>query len=279
MNILTFTEQLQNKFRDFRNIHDESDIAGVGKSLAYIRDILDELKQFAIEYTFQNVKEEIAFFKEHKPVLLSQYFFYKKRFSLALLNSFRDTQNKIENYSNKLRRMEQFAIKNKAFYHYCMSGATNFDKEYFTRNSNYISFELDRKFSTGYDITLSRILANELIKEYILDALRKSNDNTSSNISALTWTAAKTDLIELVYALHATGVFNNAKVDIRNIVQAFEGIFNVELGNYYRTFLGIRIRKTGNTTFLDLLKERLTQRIRVAEDETRSLDNSRSKIK
>jgi len=267
MNILAFTELLQNKFRDFKSIHDESGIAGVGKSLAYIRDILDELKQFTIEYTFQNVDEEIAFFKEHKPVLLSQYFFYKERFSLALLNSFRDKKKNIENYSNTLRRMERFAIKNESFYAYCMSGATNLDKEYFTRNSNYISFQLDRRFSTGYDIILSRILANELIKEYILDVVRKCNDHTGSNSSALTWTAAKTDLIELVYALHATGVFNNAKVDIRAIVETFEGIFNVELGNYYRTFLGIRIRKTGSTTFLDQLRTRLIQRIRAADGE------------
>ena len=121
MNILAFTEQLQNKFRDFKSIHDESDIAGVGKSLAYIRDILDELKQFTIEYTFKNVDEEITFFKEYKPVLLSQYFFHKKRFSLALLDSFRDKQNKIETYRNTLRRMERFAIKNESFYTSCRS--------------------------------------------------------------------------------------------------------------------------------------------------------------
>ena len=99
---------------------------------------------------------------------------------------------------------------------------------------------------------------NELVKKY--------DDAPRLETQTLTWTGAKTDLVELIYALHAVGAFNNATPDLRKIVEAFELIFNVNLGNYSRTFLSIRIRKTGQTAFLDQLQQRLMQRINEMEE-------------
>jgi hypothetical protein len=62
--------------------------------------------------------------------------------------------------------------------------------------------------------------------------------------------------------LHVSGVFNKASADVKQIATHFENVFNVLLGNYYRTFQEIRIRKTGQVNFINELKEGLTKLIR-----------------
>lgn len=79
--------------------------------------------------------------------------------------------------------------------------------------------------------------------------------------SKLYWTESKTALIELVYALHAQGAVDNGKADIKDIAAVFEHLFGVELGDYYRTFLEIRVRKTGRTKFIDSLRNSLIKRM------------------
>lgn len=264
MDIITFSEELQKRLKGIGNLDSgEDDLQRLSKAVTGIREIIAELKRFTVKYTFRNVAEEVRFFKEVKPVFLSQYIYYKKMFSLSLFNSFQDRKSQIRNYYKILKRLRAFAIKNEAFYKYCMSGATHLDDTFFTRKGQTLSaVELDEKFSTGYDLKLSRILANELMKQYIIDALRKlQGDKGSSPATTLTWTDPKVSLIELIYALHASGVFNHGKSDLKQIVRSFEEQFSVELGNYARVFSEIRIRKSGQTNFLDHLRGRLGQLI------------------
>ena len=79
--------------------------------------------------------------------------------------------------------------------------------------------------------------------------------------SKMTWTSQKVSLIELIYAIHSTDVINNGNVDIKEIACIVEQIFKIDLGDYYRAFLEIRMRKKGRTKFLDSLKESLEKRM------------------
>lgn len=262
MDIITFSEGLQKRIKEIdTSVPDPSDIMRNGKALSTIRGIITELKQFTIKYTFNDAQEEIRFFKEIKPVLLSQYFYYKKVFSIALFDSFRDRRSRIENYYRILQKLQNFARKNQAFYEYCMAGSTYLDSNYFMRNNqNLPGLDRDEKFTTGYDKLLSKILAHELIKQFIMDALRRfQEDRTGSTAYSIPWTGSKVALIELIYALHATGVLNYGKADIKQIALCFEEIFSIDLSNYARMFSDIRIRKSGQTNFLDQLRERLSQ--------------------
>jgi len=60
--------------------------------------------------------------------------------------------------------------------------------------------------------------------------------------------------------LHTQGVFNNGNADIKEIAAHFESMFNIELGDYYSTYMEIRIRKTARTKFLNTLKNSLVKR-------------------
>jgi hypothetical protein len=140
-----------------------------------------------------------------------------------------------------------------------MAGATYLDSQYFTRKgSQYLPLKKDEKFSTRYDVKLARILAHEMIKDYILASIRKSEySKADASYNPLQWTTQKVALVELIYALHAAGAFNYGKTDVKQIVNCFEDVFGIDLGNYARVFSEIRIRKKGQTNFIDHLKQRL----------------------
>ncbi len=221
------------------------------------------MRKVAILAALTDEQEEIKFFKEIKPVLLCQYIYYKKKFQILLFDSFRDRKSRMNNYYKVLRKLQQFAYKNEAFYEYCMSGSSYMDIQYFTRHTvRYMPVGTDETFSTVYDVKLAKILSHTLVKDFILDAIRKVESSTRDSSShPLQWTSQKVALVELIYALQATGVFNYGKADIKQIVNAFEEIFSVDLGNYARVFSEIRIRKSGQANFLKLLTERLLEKV------------------
>ena len=262
MNIIEFSDSLQGRMKQELETMaiDQDEIIKVGKTLSFIRELIRELKAFTRNYKFQNQAEEIQFFKEVKPVFLSQYFYYKQVFAIRLSDSFKDVKDKQSSYHNQLKQLETYVRKNIAFYEYCMSGNTIMDAQYFTRdNKNHKSLDRDESFSTGYDTKLAKVLANELLKKHILNTLQKNHEEINEG-SALTWTESKASLIELIYALHSAKVFNQGASDIKLVASTFENLSNISLGNYYRVIQEIRIRKSGQTNFLDQLKEKLKKR-------------------
>lgn len=86
-------------------------------------------------------------------------------------------------------------------------------------------------------------------------------DAKSDEKSKHQWTDSKSALIELDYALHSRGAVNHGKSDVKMIISNMESLFNVEVGNFYRTFQSVRIRKKNRTIFLDRLKESLEKRM------------------
>ncbi|MDR2951320.1 MAG: RteC domain-containing protein [Prevotella sp.] len=80
----------------------------------------------------------------------------------------------------------------------------------------------------------------------------------------LTWTGSKVELVELIYALDAAGCFNHGHATIKEIVVCIEVMLNVDLGDYYHTFMEIRNRKN-STAFLDRLIKVLNDRMEEAD--------------
>jgi hypothetical protein len=237
--------------------------------ISSIEALVIELKRYVVKYKFESINEEVEFFKTIKPVFISQLLFYKGLFKISLFESFHDSDARINYYRRQLKILKRFMIKHEEFYHYALSNSTDLDEKYFVRDNNTKQFFIqDNRFSTWFDNRLSRILANELIKNYIFNALEKIKSALPGNLnssSSLTWTGSKTDLIELVYALQASGVFNKSTADVKQIASHFESSFNVTLGNYYRTFQEIRLRKTGQVNFLNELREILIKRIKESD--------------
>lgn len=132
-------------------------------------------------------------------------------------------------------------------------------------------FESDQNFATSHDYKVAKIIANNLLQVYLEDRLFNSEKHFSAkeksqSKSTLHWTSSKVALIELIYALHSQGVFDNGNADIKVIAKTFEIMFNIDLGDFYHTYLELRNRKMNQTKFLDSLKESLLKKIEDQEE-------------
>lgn len=228
------------------------------------------LKKRIIGHKFKNAKEEIYFFKKVKPRFLAKLIYYNEIYKIETSKPY-GGKKVIRKYLYKeLDKLKRYFDDNLDFYKYYRTGSAYLDHKYFLRKKHDIRlslsthyFESDHRFSTSHDYKVAKILANDLIEVYLEDQLsqldRIENDLNNHKLIKmdLQWTESKTALIELIYALHAQGVFNNRNADIKSIAALFEAVFKIDLGDYYRNFLAIRIRKKGRAKFLDDLKKSL----------------------
>ncbi len=182
-------------------------------------------------------------------------------------------------YNNELLKLKAFFDNELEFYQYYRSGSTYLDYKYFQRGKfdiklaldNYY-FEADTDFSTSHDFKVAQILANDLIQLYLENQLIMIENKDSGEKSQrkpnikLMWTASKVSLIELLYALHSEGVFNNGTADLKDIAENFENIFEIDLGQYRRTFLEIRARKADKTKFITSLNDNLIKRMENSDE-------------
>lgn len=240
------------------------------KTTALIRCIekhITELKRFVLKYKFRSIQEEIVFFKTIKPRFISQLMFYQRLCKINLFEAYNTPDLKLQYFKRRLAKVEKFVTRHREFYQYVVSGSDHMDEMYFsrlsTREGDIIS---DERFSTRSDLRLSKILCNERLRDYLLAAIHGIEAPFPFPASSpLTWTGSKTDLIELIYALQAAGVFNKESADLKQIATHFENVFNVNLGNYYKVFQEIRMRKTGQVNFINSLRDGLLKRIRESE--------------
>lgn len=277
MSIHEFTSTLYDKMdKSLSEINrtETNDLQRFKASSFVILQIMSTLKEYIIHYNFSNQAQEINFFKHTKPSFLSKLFYFRKIFEIQSRLPLSSFENEKKFYLKELKKISEYEIENKEFLSYYRANSTLFDEVYFIRKGsdswlllNFDSFETDLRFTTLYDLKISKILAYELLSDFIKDSVNKletGNElqkNRNPDNLKLKWTASKVSLIELLYALQSSGSFNNGSVDLKSLATIFENLFNIDLGNYYRVFQEIRIRKQSRTIFLDQLKDQLLKRM------------------
>ncbi|UEG54899.1 RteC domain-containing protein [Mucilaginibacter daejeonensis] len=230
-----------------------------------------KLKNYISSYVFQDTDEEIEFFKVVKPRFYSKYIYFISVYNFLMKRPTGAEDHLKEYIYSELADLKRYFDHNAAFYQYYRSGSTLMDRVYFTRGGFDVhveleKFEEDEIYSTSHDYKLSNIIANERYQEFLNTELIRINNPDEARTEQdmelpLTWTFNKTDLIELIYALVAAGVFNNGNVEIRSVVNCFQMVFHIELGAYYHKYTDITRRKKDRTAFLDKLKISLLRRI------------------
>jgi hypothetical protein len=278
--VKTFTETLYNAFE-----HELLDIQHANTDALLVLELsarasneaLKKLKKFIVSYRFKDEAEEICFFKELKPLFTSKLVYYNRLYKIETQRPVFGTTALKKFLEFELQKLRHFYQNNIEFYSYYRSGSKYLDGKYFVRKQNdlglYIEslyFETDPRFTTPYDYRLARILAYEQVMNCLekeLGNAGKPNENSYLNGKpVLKWTESKMALIEMIYALFYTSVFNNGDADIKQIATCFEKVFDVSLGDYYRGFLDIRMRKTSKAKFLDNLKDCLIRKMDEAEE-------------
>lgn len=258
-------------------VQQETDwVAQSERCIIHLLQVITQLKQLVLAHPFSDNNEEIHFFKEVKPQFFSELIYYNGIFNIQTRKPVGSVQVQ-RNYLNKeLDKLHEFFAANVEFYRYYRTNATYLDEKYFRRGTQDIhlaldsfTFDADPRFSTSHDYKIAQLIANEKLIHYLNAALvelevQKAEQIVNAPKAKLHWTLSKTSCIELLYALHSVGAFG--KVDLKQMATYFESAFSIDLKNYYRTFLEIRIRKTGRATFLDLLREKLVQRMDEADE-------------
>ena len=242
---------------------DEIDLYGYGiieTSLSMVRrlqSVLNDLREKIQTYVFPSKEDEILFFKTQKPEILARLLFFYKIYRIEAQCP-NGSDEVVRNYINReLDNLTYFFNRNLDFYQYYRSGSTVYDEYYFVRGkadlrlcTDSAQFDKDPNFSTGYDYKVAKIIANEMLRIYLNKRLQKlANDNQiEDNLQRclkypLRFTGKKVSLIELGYSLVSSGDINNGNVEIKEMMNFLSTIFNIDLGDYYASYIAMKERK------------------------------------
>jgi hypothetical protein len=274
--------QLFSKLNEQLNFADLEIDDPIQRSESAINIIVNSIEKLKIIFEKEKNKSqeiEIDFFKNIKPKFTSKLIYYNAIFKIETKKPHGGERILKKYLNNELDKLKRYFDNNLDFYRYYRTGSNYLDTKYFTRGKFDIKmaldsfyFEADRTFSTSHDFKVAKIMAHDLIQVYLEDKLlimenREPKEKSQVNPKLKqNWTGSKVALIELLYALHTEGVFNNGASDLKDIAEYFENIFNIDLGQYHRAFLEIRMRKSDQTKFLNALKEKLVKRMENTDD-------------
>lgn len=207
-------------------------------SIKQCRVALIQLRQLVVEVGFSRKQDEIRFFKEMKPSVCSKLIFYQSVLHLEGMRLELDADTWKKYLERKRKKILKFVKKNQESIRYYRFGYKYFDEKYFLRANQEVPLEvkdylslMDEDFFTWYDLKFSHIKANELLLGYVSREMIKLNHSSQEDFqkSPLKWTGNKIDLYELIYSIYFDGSVNDGKVTIKDLVRAFEWMFNVDL--------------------------------------------------
>lgn len=240
--------------------------------ILYLQELLVSVKNYVLSNGFEDQEEEIDFFKRIKPHILGKLIYYNKVFRIETACPVSNGKVYLTYFSNQLRELKQEYCEhvcNSDFYRYYRTGRSDRDQAYFQLGKinyhdglNSFVFEIDPHFSTYYDYKVARILANDLLYTYLITKVSIEQNpglnlkNTESN-KDIFWTDSKNALIELIYALHASGAISHGKIGIRKICLIFQILFRIPLNDIHHAFHRMKERTGSRTAFLDQLKTSL----------------------
>lgn len=260
----------------------ENILTSTEKKIALCRLILLQMRELVLKENFRNEEDEVCFFKHLKPKVYSKLLVYMSIFEIeGKKPEFMGSDFMRKYYENELEKLNAFFEANADLVQYLRCGCTSFDVLYFVRGKAQIPvppsnhyFLVDDQFCTMHDYTFSLIRANEEFCLYlqqqintldIFETIGSSDPSVKQIKSSLNWTGSKLALVELVYALHYSGMINGGLAGIKDLADMFQTVFNIDLKEYYRAWLVIRQRKKERTTLLDHMKTTLLRKMDEAD--------------
>ena len=243
-------------------------LARIETCIRICEESLQQLRQWVTERSFPGKDCEIYFFKQVKPVIMARYIYYQKIYRLHIGYFNGSGLLEKERLERELQDIAHYFRDNKDFYTYYRMGYTHHDELFFIRGAYNWKIcpevnHFDGIFSTSGDGKLAELMAYELLLKYIDERLNPAcklvepapgSTTQRANHAPLNCTASRTDVVELGYALHAAGFFNNGKASIRDIMTFLSTVLQKDLHQYPRLFFQIQERKGNVTKYLDELK-------------------------
>ncbi|WP_167343100.1 RteC domain-containing protein [Nonlabens sp. SY33080] len=271
------------RFRDEVKLIEKSDLSefqNIENGIKLSRKCLQDLRVALRTINFDQEEQEIHFFKVQKPFVYSRLKFFAKLYNYLLQKPAGSIKKQRNFIDAEIEKLQANYKRNIDFVKYYRENDTTFDHYYFVRGNDDLSlasdtshFYTDSEFSTSHDNAMAKIMAYDLLVAHfnkllaeLGQAVPQSNRVNVCTELDLKWTANKTDLVELIYALQASNAIKDGRAGIKDMVTACEQMFNIELGQYYKTYIEIRARKMDRTHFINTLKKQLEKRM-IQDDE------------
>ncbi|MEZ7506050.1 RteC domain-containing protein [Flavobacterium sp. Arc2] len=257
---------------------DENHLKKATDGIHLCNKTLADMKERVDQNDFETTPDEIDFFKNIKPLPMSYLIYFTELRSCELRKPKAGTSYQIEFFDKEMRKINKFFSRNLDFVNYMEQGYTYIDHQFFTRNPGnsfpftpMTAYYQYPEFSSSHDMLWAKIKAMYRFIHYIREAMQKLNAGNAmlfdeKKHKVLLWTAPKTALTELIYALYSNGALNHGAADINTIAASFEDFFNIKIDNIYKTYSEIKERKSSKTKFLEELMMNLQQKIH-KEDE------------
>ena len=263
-------------------IYEKIDVDNWNISIEVVLDVveflqrsLEDMRTCIVNHPFSNKEEEIYFFKHIKPEVLSRLLYFTEIYNTEMRKPHGSIEVLKKYYNDRLDELTSYFESNLDFYQYYRSKATHLDSHYFVRGHidfklcpNCVPYDRDPEFSTCYDHKAAQILANDMLCIYLNKKLHGVDKQViiAKSRSFLPehpfrWTATKIAAVELGYAIFAAGILNNGQADIKEIMTFMEASFQIDLGDYYRTYITMKDRKKDRTSFLNSLIKSLLKKM------------------
>ena len=265
VNYINYFNEFEKEYEVLKNASD--DVLTVSLEIIhYIEKKLKEMFNWLKKHVFKTLQEEIYFFKELKPRMVSKLLYYKELLNVesSLPPS---KKNKRKHYEEWLSKIHQYGINNREFYQYYRSRTTVKDEDLFVRRSYKNIFRddcclinYDSKLCTSHDYNVAIIIANDMLTSYLENKLDELNGTTTGYNpmnNKITWTGTKIEMAEMIYGLHYKQMLNNGNIDIKEIARGFSIAFNIDIDEktLYRCLQDIKKRYPINGIFLQDLSD------------------------
>lgn len=243
---------------------------------------LHQIRIYARAISFNDTEEEINFFKNIKPNICGQIKFFKIQLAYKTEKPFVSIEKQKKYIRKELKILEFKKKKNQSFYRYIKQDQSALDEVYFVRGNEQLALfsqsdyaDIDPEFSTSHDLLASEVITYDLTSDYFKKELHCLANlesgcydilSNNSNTNNLIWTASKTDLVELIYALKVSGAINGGDTQIKELTEFFGQLFHVDLGNYYKTYGEIKNRQNHQTKFLSKLTLNLEHKLEMDDN-------------
>jgi len=271
-------EECEMKIKDIEN-QELNTILKAEQSLKISKTHYNQLQELILtKKEFASTIDEIRFFKEVKPKIVSKLIYWSNVLALETKRPIGSEKAQRKFFKVAFKDIRRFWNQNLEFHQYYRSNNNCLDHILFVRGQEDVHlliepeyFYANPAFCTSHDLKVAKIIAYDMLAIYIKSEttkLESANNKDGFNIlnkSQLFWTDNKISLVELVYSLHAQGSFNRGTTDIKELARAFEKLFNVDLGDIYRSYIEIKGRQKP-TKFLDELKAKLNAKIKVEDN-------------
>ncbi|WP_298938707.1 RteC domain-containing protein [uncultured Dysgonomonas sp.] len=255
-----FTKELYSKMQSTIQEISNSGVSGFDYYRTCYHEMLEiskKLKSYILNYRFADQQEEIEFFKDVKPKFQSRLMYFNELIQVEIQKPLISEKRMLAKYYRRSSaHYAALASRNQLFLHYMRSNYESGDHLLFVRSNENFDFintdlDLDEKYSTPASTELSKLISYELVIEHLAEKVNelisvKGNDTGFKH--KLVWEGPKVGLIEIGYAIHELGA---VKAPVAQIMEGLQFLFNTDLGQFYRVFQDMRIRKGSRTLYLD----------------------------